>query len=106
MMPFEPTQAYARSLDDRDELAAFRERFHRTPGQIYLDGNSLGLLSVEAEQAVLRVLNEWKTLGIEGWTDAATPWFFLAEELARQTAPLIGAEAEEVIRRQLDDGEP
>ena len=93
----EATEEYAHLLDNQDTLAGFRDRFYFLPGQIYLDGNSLGLLSVPAEAAVLRVLNEWKTLGVQGWTEAETPWFFLAEELGKQVAPLVGAHPEEVI---------
>lgn len=94
---FEATEAYARRLDAEDDLASFRDGFYCRPGQIYLDGNSLGLLCKQAEAATLRVLEEWKALGIDGWTEAETPWFYLAEELGRQLAPLIGAEPEEVV---------
>ena len=87
----------ATAHDAADPLAAFRDRFYRHPGEIYLDGNSLGLLSRDAEASVLRVLNEWKTQGIAGWTDAAPPWFTFAETLAAQVAPLVGAEADAVI---------
>ena len=83
-------------MDAQDELAEFRNSFYRLPGVIYLDGNSLGLLSRPAEAAVLRILHEWKTQAIEGWTEANPGWFFLADELARQTAPLLGAEPAEI----------
>ena len=89
--------AQARRWDADDPLTALRERFHLPPpGQIYLDGNSLGLLLIAAETAVRRVLEEWKTLAIGGWLDAAPPWFTLAESLAARVAVLVGARAEEV----------
>jgi kynureninase len=91
------TVAEARELDARDELADFRALFYRRPEQVYLNGNSLGLLSRPAEAALLRVLEEWKTLGVSGWLGASPPWFFMAEDLAAQLAPLVGAEANEVI---------
>ena len=84
-------------LDLGDELARFRALFYRAPGVIYLDGNSLGLLSKPAEAAVLRVLNEWKTQAIAGWTDANPGWFFLADELAQKVAPLMGAAPDEIL---------
>ena len=97
-MTSDDARQYAAALDAADELAPFRAHFFIPPaGRIYLDGNSLGLLSREAESAVLRALDEWRRLGIEGWTAASPPWFFLAEELARLVAPLIGADADEVI---------
>ena len=87
----------ARALDAADPLAPLRARFYLPPGApIYLDGNSLGLLSVDAEASVRRVLDEWKTLAIGGWLDGAPPWFTLAESLAARVARLVGAEAGEV----------
>ncbi len=49
-MPLDLSQHYAQQLDAADPLARFRERFHVPAGTIYLDGNSLGLLSVDAER--------------------------------------------------------
>ena len=88
---------YAEELDRVDPLAGFRERFYVQPGALYFDGNSLGLLSRDAEAAVLRALDEWKTLGIEGWLGAPTPWYYLGEELGKRSAPLIGADPSEVV---------
>src|SRR5687767_10948231 len=85
------------ALDSADSLSAFRARFHLPPGQIYLDGNSLGLLSTDAELALKRVIEEWKTLGIGGWLDGQPPWFMMAEEAGRLMAPLMGADSDEVI---------
>lgn len=90
-------EAFAREQDAGDGLSAFRALFYLQPGQIYLDGNSLGLLSKPAEAALLRVLEAWKTEGIGGWTEAVPPWFTLAEQLGAMTAPLLGAEPEAVI---------
>jgi kynureninase len=87
----------AATWDTQDTLADYRRQFYLQPGVIYLVGNSLGLLSKPAEEALMRLLREWKTLGVEGWTEAATPWFYLAERLAAQTAPLLGVAPDEVI---------
>ena len=93
-----PTDAgYAAELDRGDPLAPFRERFYLPAGRLYFDGNSLGPLSRDAEAAVLRSLDEWKRLGIDGWLGAPIPWFGLGEELGRLTAPLIGAAPDEVV---------
>ncbi|WP_395095281.1 kynureninase [Armatimonas sp.] len=64
---------------------------------IYLDGNSLGLCTHEAEAAVLRTLAEWRELAIHGWTEGTHPWLFLAERTGAQLARLIGAEARSVV---------
>lgn len=84
-------------LDAEDPLAEFRARFQPpTAAPVYLDGNSLGLWSLEADASVRRVLEEWKTLAIGGWLDGAPPWFTLAEQLASRVAALVGAQADEV----------
>ncbi len=86
----------ARRLDHHDQLAHFREMFFHPSGKIYLEANSLGLLSRPAEDAVLRILEQWRTLGIEGWLSGAQPWFFLADRLSELIAPLVGAAPQEV----------
>ncbi|HEX2739017.1 MAG TPA: kynureninase, partial [Rubrobacter sp.] len=82
-------------LDAADELARFREEFHLGAG-IYLDGNSLGLLSHRAERTLSGVLTSWRERGIDGWTAGDHPWFYLAEEVGAMTAPLVGAAPDEV----------
>jgi kynureninase len=91
------TLEYALKLDHKDELAAYRDEFYITEGKIYLDGNSLGLLSKRAEQSLLDILDSWKSLGIDGWTEGKHPWFYLSETLGKMMAPLVGAKTEEVI---------
>jgi kynureninase len=95
--PFNSSYEYALQLDQQDELASFRSEFYIKKGAIYLDGNSLGLLSKRAEQAVLDILDSWKQLGINGWTEGKHPWFYVSEKLGEMSAPLIGASPEEVV---------
>ena len=96
-MDFEVGEDYALKLDAEDPLAPFRDRFYQIPGVIYMDGNSLGLMSRDAEGALLRVLDEWKRLGINGWTKGEIPWVWYGERLGALEAPLVGAEPEEVV---------
>lgn len=91
------SEAHARELDERDPLARFRGRFYVQPGTIYMDGNSLGLLSQDAEAAVLKTLGDWKNLGIDGWLKASPPWFYMGEQLGELSAALVGAEPDEVV---------
>lgn len=95
--PFDPSQEYARQLDAEDELARFADEFYLEGEVIYLDGNSLGLLSRGSERALLDVLSGWKEFGIGGWTRGERPWFYLSERLGEMTAPLVGAAPEEVV---------
>ncbi|AXI00505.1 kynureninase [Sporosarcina sp. PTS2304] len=91
------TLEYAKVLDQHDELASYREEFYLPSGKIYMDGNSLGLLSQRAEKTLLELLDSWKVLGIDGWTEGAHPWFYLAEQLGERMAPLVGGKKTEVI---------
>lgn len=97
-MPSIPTiRDHAAALDAEDPLAPFADRFFRPEGIAYLDGNSLGLLSVDAERAVLDALQSWKIHGVEGWTGAEPAWFTLGEQLGAQMAPLVGANPASVV---------
>jgi kynureninase len=94
---FNPTLEHARELDRNDKLARFRERFYIPENTIYVDGNSLGLLSQDAEKSLLRVLNEWKALGIRGWLEAQRPWFYFGEQIGDMAAEIVGAESGELV---------
>ena len=97
MYRFDTTDTCARTLDRDDPLKAFRKRFYIPRNTIYMDGNSLGLQSRDAEKTLKRTLGEWKQLGIRGWLEGEIPWFFLAEKLGSMAAELVGAEASEVV---------
>jgi len=94
---FDTSERCARGLDRDDPLSPFRDRFYIPAGTIYVDGNSLGLLSRDAERSLQRVVHEWRTKGIKGWLDGEVPWFHLAERLGEMAAPLVGAEPAEVV---------
>ncbi|SFD51541.1 Kynureninase [Bacillus sp. OV194] len=86
-----------KELDEKDFLKNFKNEFYLKEGVLYLDGNSLGLLSKRAEKSLLESLNDWKECGIDGWLDGKHPWYSLSEELGKKLSPLIGANPEEVI---------
>ncbi len=92
----ETGEAYARERDAADPLAGFRDRFD-VPGERYLDGNSLGPISDAAEAAFEQAVAEWRTLGIDGWTEADRQWFHYGESLGADLAPLVGADVDEVV---------
>jgi kynureninase len=94
---YEPSLTFARRLDQEDEIFRFREEFYMDSSRIYLDGNSLGLLSKRAERAVMRTLEDWKIYAIDGWSEGERPWYYLAEKLGQMMAPLVGALPKEVI---------
>ncbi|MFO8059914.1 MAG: kynureninase [Bacillota bacterium] len=96
-MQFRDEEEFALQLDGEEDPALLRDRFYLQPGVIYMDGNSLGLMSRDAEKELLRGLRQWRELGIRGWLEAEPPWFHLAEELGRRQAEMMGADADEVV---------
>jgi kynureninase len=87
----------AKKMDSTDPLGHLKERFFTPTDSIYLNGNSLGLLSKDAATTLLRVMDEWKTYGVQGWTKEGNPWFYQAEKLGAKAASLVGAKPEEVV---------
>ncbi|WP_433631771.1 kynureninase [Halomicrococcus sp. NG-SE-24] len=92
---FERGREYARERD-RSAALGVRDRFYR-PDDLYMDGNSLGPLSTDAEHVLQHVLDEWRELGIRGWTDGDPPWFHYGEHLGERLASLVGARDDEVV---------
>ncbi len=93
---WERALAEAAAADAADPLAGFRERFVLPEGLIYLDGNSLGPAPRAALEA-LRVAaeGEWAQDLITSWNRAG--WFELPSRLGDLIAPVIGADAGEVV---------
>ncbi len=94
---FTTDEECAKQLDSNDPLKNFRSRFYIPLNTIYLDGNSLGLFPRDAETTLLRVINEWKTMGIQGWFEGKRPWWYFGEDLGALAAPLVGADPVEVV---------
>ena len=95
--PYAPDPEYALAKDGQDPLRSFRDRFYVQPGRIYLDGNSLGLASRDAEASVLSALEDWKRHGVDGWTAGGRPWFYMAEQLGALQSSMMGAAPAELI---------
>lgn len=90
------TRDEARALDGADPLRDYRQRFDLPDGVIYLDGNSLGALPKATPARLEQVVSgEWGGGLIRSWNDA--DWISLPQRVGAKIAPLIGAEADEVI---------
>lgn len=87
----------ARVLDAADPMKGFRGRFHLLKEGIYMDGNSLGLASVDALESLERATEEWRRRGIGGWLDADPDWFSYGERIGAEMAPIVGAHPDEVV---------
>ncbi len=84
------------ALDHADPLRDLRTQFALPEGIIYLDGNSLGARPKAALARAQQVLEiEWGQDLIRSWNQAG--WFDLPVRLGEQLAPLIGAQAGEVV---------
>lgn len=95
---FKPGLDYAKELDKKDPLRKFRDRFYQLEGnKIYMDGNSLGLASIDAEKALLRMIDVWKKEGILLWNVDDGYYFHYGQKLGARLAKLINAESNEVI---------
>lgn len=88
--------AFARKLDDQDELAPFRQRFViDDPALIYMLGNSLGRLPQATAERIKEVAgHEWGERLIRGWNDG---WIDLPHRVGDKLGQLAGARPGEVI---------
>ncbi|WP_298832228.1 kynureninase [uncultured Planococcus sp.] len=87
----------SKERDRQDPLAGFKQEFFVEKETVYMDGNSLGLMSRRSEEKLKVLIDSWKTFGIDGWTEGEHPWFTLAETMSARVAPLVGAGAHEVM---------
>lgn len=99
---FQPEEAFARRLDERDPLAGYRARFHLPRGPdgtplVYFAGNSLGLQPVGAAAAVEQELADWARLGVDAHFAGRTPWYAYHEVVRDSLARLVGARPTEVV---------
>lgn len=94
---FETDPGFARRLDSTDLMSSVRDKFNIQDDTVYMLGNSLGLMPKASEEAVGRVMGEWRDMAIGGWLGGNPPWFWLAERIGEAAAPLVGASPDEVI---------
>ena len=95
-MPTVPDRNWCEAMDSADPLAGFRDRFVLPKGMIYLGSDSLGAMPKAAPARATDVVErEWGNDLIKSWNSAG--WFELPTRLGDMLAPLIGAEAGEVV---------
>ena len=81
--------------DTNDPLAGFKRRFFSVPDEIYLDGNSLGKMPIEAQTTVEKVLQQqWGQRLIRSWNEK---WLDLPTRIAGKYAQLLGTNAANII---------
>ncbi|HIA76898.1 MAG TPA: kynureninase, partial [Gammaproteobacteria bacterium] len=86
----------ARRQDELDPLSNIGDLFDLPPDLVYLDGNSLGAMpAVVPEKIQEAVTQGWRTELIRSWNDRG--WHILPLTLGNRLAPLMGANAGEVL---------
>lgn len=85
----------AHPLDASDPLAPYRSRFVIADEDVvYLDGNSLGRMPVEAAEILERTArHEWADGLVRSWHE----WIDLPARIGADIARLVGARADEVV---------
>lgn len=100
-MKLEVTDSFAERMDSDDSLRRFRQNFlfPQKDGRdlLYFTGNSLGLQPNTAATYVTEVLDDWKTLGVEGHISGKHPWLPYHEFVAGNLAEIVGASPLEVV---------
>jgi len=90
------TREQCLELDRLDPLAARREAFRLPADLIYLDGNSLGALTIGAERSVARAVGvQWGVDLIRSWN--VHGWIDLPATLGERVGRLIGAAPGETL---------
>ena len=94
----------AAALDAEDPLKGFRAKFaipkmHTDDArdQVYLCGNSLGLMPLEAKRYLEEELDAWSRLAVDGHFEGERPWFRYHEFFTESAAKILGAKPIEVV---------
>lgn len=87
---------FARKMDAEDELKGYKERFYLNDGELYMDGNSLGACSRDAEEAVLNMLEVWKKEKILMWNIEDGKYFKYPKFIGGLFAEMVNADKNEL----------
>ena len=100
-MEFENSLAFATSLDKKDPLKEFRNRFiipqRNGEEQIYFLGNSLGLQPKTTPAYIQQVLDQWSNYGVEGFFRGEQTWLSYHDQLTGPLSKIVGAQPHEVV---------
>jgi len=93
---FKPGPAFAGRLDKDDELGPFRKAFlFAEPDLIYLDGNSLGRLTLRAAAHIHEAVEgQWGRELIRGWNQG---WYQAPGRVGDKIAPLVGSGPDQIV---------
>lgn len=101
MTNYQRSLKYAKSMDEKDPLKAYRSKFYipviNGIETVYFTGNSLGLQPKTTQSYIQKELDAWRDWGVEGHFLAEKPWFKYHEFLGEKTAKIVGALTSEVV---------
>lgn len=95
MTSFSQALSAAQALDRADSLVGRRALFSLPEGCLYLVGHSLGPPPASALERIAAAQKAWQRELVRSWNSAG--WIDLAERAGARIAPLIDADADEVI---------
>lgn len=92
----------ARSLDEADDLAPFRDEFHiplvdHHHSLAYFCGHSLGLQPKQTATWVQEELRAWQELAVEAHFEGKRPWYSYHEQARDPLSRLVGGLPSEVV---------
>lgn len=94
-------ESHALSLDERDPLAPYRDRFHIPTKNgkpvVYLTGNSLGCQPKAVRELVEQELDDWANLAVNAHFEGRDPWKDYHEQFRGPLSRLVGAKESEVV---------
>ena len=100
-MEYQNSLEFARSMDGKDPLKDFRNKFfipqHNAKDCIYFTGNSLGLQPATTSKYVQQELDDWARMGVEGHFNAKNPWLPYHEIFPKHLSKIVGCKENEVV---------
>ncbi|MDY0235978.1 MAG: kynureninase [Gudongella sp.] len=87
---------FAKEMDYMDKLKSYKKRFYLGEGELYMDGNSLGACSIDAEEALLNMLEVWKKEKILMWNIEDGKYFKYPQYIGGLFAEMINADKNEI----------
>lgn len=87
---------FAREMDSKDDLKDYKKRFYLGEGELYFDGNSLGACSLDAEKALLSMLEVWKKEKILMWNIEDGRYFKYPQFIGGLFSEMVNADKNEL----------
>ena len=75
------TVQFAKEMDKQDVLGVYKTEFYLPENQLYMDGNSLGLMSKRSEKSLEKLVSSWRDRGIDGWTEGEDTLVYISRKV-------------------------